>query len=658
MLAALLLIGLMPLAFAYDDLGNDDAEEHGAGDGPEPDPAGSGGDLLEDAFADEEAETPPAEFSLHAGAGDALLDGFRPGVDSLSIDVTGQAEAFTVDVGSEDGAAILELFEGDAADPGLSVHFAGLSEVPLGDVVIEAIENGETLSMPLVDLLQAAGETAAPGADAGSGLDPVDPDAPDAPGPAESGEGLDPVDPDVPDAPGPSDGAAGLDPVDPEASDTGLNPVDPDDPGGPGPGGEAPGLDPVDPDGPGQPGPDTGNPGLDPVDPEPGHTGLDPVDPDDPGVPGPGGDHPGLDPVDPDDPGLPGPVSDDPGLDPVDPDAPAEPPVAAHGLADLIARDSDMDAGGATAEAETGSSGAEVSMLGQGNDTLDLAADETPGNGAGTLGFDQGSPVISDTAPVAVVDGGGGDDVLTGGDQAAYLFGGEGADIIVAGDGATAGFGGAGDDILSAGPAAAWLDGGAGDDSLSGGAGDDVLFGGSHGAFPAESDDDVIDGGAGDDTLRGGYGSDTLSGGAGDDVIDHHGHSAALSSGGGAQFAWHLDGAADTLSGGAGDDTLIFDGHDTVSGGTGADVFWLHHDNTGPAGVADVTDFETGADFLRISLNPAAGHVDLPELEVGPAQNGADAEVRIDGELVAILRGAVDATVDDVLVEVRPDVFA
>lgn len=127
--------------------------------------------------------------------------------------------------------------------------------------------------------------------------------------------------------------------------------------------------------------------------------------------------------------------------------------------------------------------------------------------------------------------------------------------------------------------------------------------------------------------------------------------------GAGRAFDWRVDGAADTLDGGAGDDTLILDRFDTATGGAGVDLFWLHHDATAGGGVADITDFQPGADFLRVSLNPAVGYGEALAVEVAPSTDGADAEVRVDGDLVAILRGAAEASASDVFVEVRADVF-
>ena len=76
----------------------------------------------------------------------------------------------------------------------------------------------------------------------------------------------------------------------------------------------------------------------------------------------------------------------------------------------------------------------------------------------------------------------------------AVLAGGPGRDVLT---------GGGGDDIL---------DGGPGNDRLLGGAGDDLLDGGAG--------RDVLDGGAGNDSLSGGPARDAVAGGDGDDLFD------------------------------------------------------------------------------------------------------------------------------------------
>ncbi len=69
-------------------------------------------------------------------------------------------------------------------------------------------------------------------------------------------------------------------------------------------------------------------------------------------------------------------------------------------------------------------------------------------------------------------------------------------------------------------------------------------------------------------------------------------------------------------------------------------------------------DFTVGEDFLRVSLNPQIGENGEPDVQVLPSEDGADGLVIVNGDLIAVLRGAPGATVSDVYAEVRLDVFA
>ncbi|MDE9450385.1 hypothetical protein J3R80_07865 [Aliiroseovarius sp. Z3] len=292
-----------------------------------------------------------------------------------------------------------------------------------------------------------------------------------------------------------------------------------------------------------------------------------------------------------------------------------------------------------------------------------LPDDGVDGTGAGLIDAFHGTPVLRDGEGelVRVVDGGAGDDTLTSGDDAAYLFGNDGNDVITAGEGVLAGFGGDGDDTLDATTSLdSFLDGGTGDDILIGGEGDDQLFGGMHETIGdtggSATDDDVLYGGAGDDALYGGYGADTLNGGEGDDIINHLGH--AMERGGAERhdFDWHIDGDQDRLDGGLGNDTLIMDRSDIATGGEGEDVFWIYSDADSGEDHAEVMDFVPGQDFLRVSLDPTQDAGEL-EYEVQPSATGEDGVVTVNGEVVAILRGAPGATTHDVYIEVAPNVF-
>ncbi len=293
----------------------------------------------------------------------------------------------------------------------------------------------------------------------------------------------------------------------------------------------------------------------------------------------------------------------------------------------------------------------------------DVTLDGSGADGdAGQISTFKGTAVVGGDGPIDVLDAGAGNDTIQAGDEAAYLFGNEGDDTIIAGTGALAAFGGQGDDRLDGSDSVdSYLDGGSGDDVLTGGDGDDQLFGGSHeDEVPSDldaTDNDILDGGDGDDILKGGLGADWLLGGDGDDVIDHFGHAMEESGAEQHEYDWHNDGASDVLDGGAGNDTLIFGASDVATGGEGNDVFWLYSDGNFEVPVAQVMDFEAGRDFLRVSLDEGEGHADLT-CEVSPSDNGEDGVVTVGGQIVAILKGAPDATARDVYVEVRPEVFA
>jgi len=306
----------------------------------------------------------------------------------------------------------------------------------------------------------------------------------------------------------------------------------------------------------------------------------------------------------------------------------------------------------------------EIGLSGEDN-VLELEDDGVDGTGDGNITTFHGTPVVDGTEDVVVLNAGAGDDQIETGDGAAYVFGNEGQDTILAGEGAIAAFGGDGADIVDATESVqAFLDGGAGDDNLVGGDGDDTLFGGMHEFAQGNeganvSDDDVLVGGAGNDSLYGGLGADT-SGGEGDDVINHMGHAMESSNAEQHDFDWHMDGETDVLDGGDGNDTLILGREDIATGGAGSDVFWIYaQDSDGEETLeaAQITDFTHGEDFLCVTLDPET-NVETLSVDVQPSDNGEDGVVIVNGDTVAILIGAPDATLRDIYVEVSENVFA
>ena len=193
------------------------------------------------------------------------------------------------------------------------------------------------------------------------------------------------------------------------------------------------------------------------------------------------------------------------------------------------------------------------------------------------------------TATVLTINGGVGDDTIDGsggvlGNVRLGLNGGDGNDSITGttnddtidgGAGIDTLLGGAGNDTIFGGNEADIINGQAGDDSVFGGDGNDVIGGGlGNDVIRAGLGQDIVNGNEGADTLIGDDGRDTISGGAGNDSID-----------GGL--------GADSLSGGDDNDTI--DGgfnNDTITGDAGADVISGNHGN-------DLIDAGTGADTVN-----------------------------------------------------------
>ncbi|HMI20284.1 MAG TPA: calcium-binding protein [Sphingomonas sp.] len=252
-------------------------------------------------------------------------------------------------------------------------------------------------------------------------------------------------------------------------------------------------------------------------------------------------------------------------------------------------------------------------VLGSASTQIISFADAGHGHATKVYAFDGNDTVQGTSAANDTIDGGGGNDMITGSssytDAAGHFtendfyMGGAGDDVIHGGtgndhiygnlisstagaaDGADGLFGGLGND---------YVQGNGGDDSIHGNEGNDRLYGGA-GVDIISGDDgnDYLQGNKGADTLRGGNDSDTIHGGADNDLING-------------------DAGNDQVFGDAGNDTVSAGaGFDTLWGGDGDDTFrFSPGDDSNSnvavtvganAGLTDViADFTGGADVIKL----------------------------------------------------------
>lgn len=231
--------------------------------------------------------------------------------------------------------------------------------------------------------------------------------------------------------------------------------------------------------------------------------------------------------------------------------------------------------------------------------TADCTVGPSVGRLNASLRLDDGNDrAVVDPPTWSLIDGGAGDDQLTG----CELLGGDGNDALTGCDGGVVLTGGAGDDLLEGGNGNDNLDGGMGRDTLHGGPGDDVLLSAVN---YYETTADYLDGGAGRDDLSYGTGrtstvdlaagtvrrddgdvgtvvgienvytgpgDNVVLGDAGDNLIDAGPGADLVDGRGGDDVIVDREGA-DTLRGGSGDDRILSGDlyRDSVDCGDGAD---------------------------------------------------------------------------------------
>jgi Ca2+-binding RTX toxin-like protein len=157
------------------------------------------------------------------------------------------------------------------------------------------------------------------------------------------------------------------------------------------------------------------------------------------------------------------------------------------------------------------------------------------------------------------IDGGSGNDLLTGGSARSVIIGGTGNDAL---------YGGAGDDVLLGGDGNDDLCGGDGNDVLVGGNGNDILAGGDgRDVIIGSQDNDQLNGGNDEDVLIGGYTVHDSNVAALDAIMSIWGSAASFSS-----RVATLSGSGGMLQ--AGVTVFDDDDHDTLVGDAGRDLYF------------------------------------------------------------------------------------
>lgn len=234
----------------------------------------------------------------------------------------------------------------------------------------------------------------------------------------------------------------------------------------------------------------------------------------------------------------------------------------------------------------TGSAGSETLRGSAGNDSLSGDdGDDTlvGGDGQDALNGDAGNDLLQGNVGNDTLDGGDGDDILEGNEDSDIMSGASGNDSIS---------GGLGDDVL---------DGKSGDDILLGEVGKDILLGGSgNDTLDGGRNQDTLRGHSGNDKLRGDHGNDSLFGGSGSDTIDGGDGEDTIDGGSGNDGIVGGNGN-DQINGMAGNDTILGgDGDDAISGGAAADTLLGQEGDDGISGngSSDVIDGGEGVNGL------------------------------------------------------------
>ncbi len=182
------------------------------------------------------------------------------------------------------------------------------------------------------------------------------------------------------------------------------------------------------------------------------------------------------------------------------------------------------------------------------------------------------------------------------------------------------------------------VNGGIGNDTITGAEADDILNG--------DDDIDIVRGNSGEDTINGGDGNDFLYGGADDDFMNGNADDDLIRGNSGNDELLGA-GGADKIFGGAGDDEITGGAlRDVLRGNAGADTFiYLAESDSTLTDTDRIRDFQQGEDLIDISaiesftfVGDAAFSGTAAEVRYQTTSSGLRFEMDIDGDGTADMR--------------------
>ncbi|MDJ1169904.1 Ig-like domain-containing protein [Roseofilum sp. BLCC_M154] len=254
-------------------------------------------------------------------------------------------------------------------------------------------------------------------------------------------------------------------------------------------------------------------------------------------------------------------------------------------------------------------------------------------------------------------------DILFGNNQGETFLAREGDDWAIALQGDDNIYGESGDDWLIANQGMDWVDGGLGNDWIHGGQGNDGVRGGEgNDVLFGDRGDDFVEGNDGDDFLSGNMGNDFLDGGLGDDVV-HGGQDSDRLRGDDGKDTLLGDLGNDCIQGNLGDDWLLGNqGDDKLWGNAGNDCLWGGQGNDilmGGVG-EDVLFGDGGNDIFVLGMGEGIDRImdfgvgdrlglsnGLSYTQLTLSQNGQNAIVSINNQVLAILEGVSSGTIQE-----------